>query len=282
MPAAIRCRCLPEQRGTERLRVLDRSGVLREGRAASKCATAAQPLPNQSPQQAVRGGAIHPAKVDECCIADKALVSGTAAGSPVCRPRRSPWVTLRRLSQTSRWQERGGSHDSASRGEREAFRSMSSSTKRSRQRRCWEAFGHEPGKVAWHKASRGFFGSARAWPPAAARHGDLTDSFVLSSTGPILNEGRVVPTALKEVPHAYEVTGRAAPLARPTGRRPNLRKASGRPSPPCCHPSRAPRRRHRCAGLALGPSPTGDSRAGRQTGARGSREGSIRLASGRA
>ena len=53
---------------------------------------------------------------------------------------------------------------------------------------------------------------ARAWPPAAGRHGDLTDSFVLSSTGPILNEGRVVRTALKEVPHAYEVTGRDAPV----------------------------------------------------------------------
>src|SRR5438876_2391836 len=51
--------------------VLDRSGVLREGGQAWKCATAAQPLPNQSPQHVAGPRHLAAAKVGECCIARK-------------------------------------------------------------------------------------------------------------------------------------------------------------------------------------------------------------------
>ena len=51
-------------------------------------------------------------------------------------------------------------------------------------------------------------------------HGDLTDSFRPQLKSPILNEGRGVRTTLKEVPHAYQVTGRAALVARASGWRP--------------------------------------------------------------
>ena len=174
------------------------------------------------------------------------------------------------------------SRDSASAGEGEAFRSLASGSDGS-----WQLSATTLGmSLSGTRLVR--FGDTRLlrllrirsrMATVAGRHGDRTDSFVLSSTEPMLNEGRVLRTALKEVPHANKVTGRAGPVAQPSGRRPKPRNASGRPSPLCCRPSRAHWRRHLCAGLALGPAPTGDSRAGRQTRARGSREGPIPSAS---
>lgn len=75
-------------------------------------------------------------------------------------------------------------------------------------------------------------------------HGDLTDSFLLSSRGPILQRGSCSPNGAQGGPHDYQVTGRAARGARPPGCRPWPRNASGRPSPLCCRPSSAHQRRH--------------------------------------